>query len=33
MDREITIDGGILAEECKGLLLEFFSKVRQPEET
>ena len=33
MDREITIDGGMLAEECKGLLLEFFSKVRQPEET
>jgi tRNA(adenine34) deaminase len=33
MDREITIDGGILEEECKGLLLEFFSKVRKSEET
>jgi tRNA(adenine34) deaminase len=33
MDREITIDGGILEEECKGLLLEFFQKVRQSEET
>ncbi|MFH1313343.1 MAG: tRNA adenosine(34) deaminase TadA [Candidatus Eisenbacteria bacterium] len=32
MDREITIDGGMLEEECKGLLLEFFSKVRKSEE-
>lgn len=32
MDREITIDGGVLEEECRGLLLDFFSKMRQSEE-
>jgi tRNA(adenine34) deaminase len=29
MDREITIDGGVLAEDCSALLKEFFSRVRQ----
>ena len=33
MDREITIDGGVLETECRGLLLEFFSKVRQSRNT
>jgi tRNA(adenine34) deaminase len=28
-DRELTIDGGVLEQECEALLLEFFSKVRQ----
>jgi tRNA(adenine34) deaminase len=29
LDRELTIDGGVLEEECRALLLEFFAKVRQ----
>jgi tRNA(adenine34) deaminase len=29
LDRELTIDGGVLEEECRVLLLEFFEKVRQ----
>jgi tRNA(adenine34) deaminase len=29
MDRELTIDGGVLEQECEALLLEFFSKVRE----
>ena len=32
IDREITMDGGVLEEECRALLLDFFSKVRQSEE-
>jgi tRNA(adenine34) deaminase len=28
-DRELTVDGGVLEQECEALLLEFFSKVRQ----
>jgi tRNA(adenine34) deaminase len=29
MDRKINVDGGILEDECQGLLVEFFSKLRQ----
>jgi tRNA(adenine34) deaminase len=31
MDREITIDGGVLEAECRSLLQEFFQKLRQDE--
>jgi tRNA(adenine34) deaminase len=29
LDRELTIDGGVLEEECRGLLKEFFTGLRQ----
>jgi tRNA(adenine34) deaminase len=32
LDREITVDGGVLEEECRGILQEFFLKLRQQEE-
>jgi tRNA(adenine34) deaminase len=31
MDRDIVVEGGVLDAECQGLLLEFFSKLRQSE--
>lgn len=32
MDRELTIEGGILEDECRSLLQEFFVRVRQRED-
>ena len=29
LDRELTIDGGVLEEECRGLLKEFFARMRK----
>jgi tRNA(adenine34) deaminase len=29
MGREISINGGVLEQDCRGLLLEFFAKLRQ----
>jgi hypothetical protein len=29
MDRDVAVEGGVLDAECQGLLLEFFSKLRQ----
>jgi tRNA(adenine34) deaminase len=31
MDREVIISGGVLEEECRGLLQEFFVKLREAE--